>query len=96
MQEIISLNMVHFKNDKVLHHLDNWLCKISAYNNFDTSMKFIIWTHQSDNDFMALEAKNYMLGFQSYDYKPSAFISSTVNRCDTDYISLRNYINDII
>ena len=92
MQNQISLNQVQFKNDKVRSHLKSYLDKVSSYNNFDSDMELIIWAHQPDNDFMALEAKEYMLGFSSYAYKPSSFMSSEVNRCDTDFNSLRRHL----
>jgi hypothetical protein len=92
MQNQISLKQVQFKNDKVLLNLKSYLAKISSYNNFDADMELIIWTHQPDNDFMALEAKEYMLGFSSYAYKPSSFMSSEVNRCDTNYNSLCSHL----
>lgn len=80
----LTLNEMTIRNEKVLSHLRTYLYKLSGYGNFDDTMKIRVFV-DSEGDFTAFEAVEYMLGFTSSGHKLSETIKSKYAPIDTDY-----------
>ena len=88
----VRLSDVIFKNSKVRRELGSYLFRLQDYRQFKPDMKFIIWTRSSDNDFVAMEAKDTLLCYHSKSYRPSFFLSHDVNMCLCSYKQLLAYV----
>ena len=87
----LTLSEMTIRNEKVLSHLRTYLYKISSYSNFDEAMKLRIFV-DSEGDFTAFEAVEYMLGFTSSAHKLSDTIRSRYTPLESDYRAFSNAV----